>query len=244
MTLVFAARCGDGVVVAGDISVMKDRDLRTNDVQHKVEAIDKHTIVGFAGNRYLGQYFIRNMGKAAQDEPRPMSEWVTEAEKILNQLWEDYSRPTEDKELDEARKEDNGNNGNLETLVVGLDELDNGKARIYRIETKLVPDMSDDIEFLGEGISTGQGALAILWNEDVATKTPIGEAWPLAVAAMKMVSTKQYAVGGIPDVYLVRDNSGQSRVEPSEVKKVYNSAEEVLKEIPEYVIQKLQSTKD
>lgn len=232
MTFVFAARCKDGVVVAGDTRVTEGEDMITDDVQHKIMEVDKYTVIGFAGDRPYGQRFFRQMAdEFSEKESQPLLTIVDKAEDILHRDWVRYAKARGERETDDKKDEE----VELEILVVGLDKKNKHKATIYTMNTNSAAEESDT-GIIGYGGETGQGALKVLWNKDL----PVKQAWRLAVMVMKLVSLHHSAVGGTPDVYLVRDNEGQIKVDPSEVEQVYNSAEDVLKGIPEYVLKRLQ----
>ncbi len=231
MTFVLAARCRDGIVVAGDTRVIEERDMTTEAVQNKVVAINEHSVVGFAGNRYLGQRFIERMKEAAEGENQTLPALVGKAEDVLHELWKKYAKARGENGSDGESQEESG----LETIVVGLDASQGNKAQIYFVETNLMPDQVDRAQFLGGAGRTGEGALAVLWDENLTVE----ESWPLAVVTMKLVGSRHYSVGGIPDIYLLRDGSGHSKVSSDKVEHICKKAEEVLKGIPKYVCSQL-----
>lgn len=229
MTLVLAARCSDGVVVAGDTRVWEEPDVITSGVQRKVEAIDKQSVVGFAGYRYTGQCFIEKMQEAARSKDGTLRQLVDDAKRTLKDLWEEYGKPKGNNEADKERREE----GELDTFVVSLDE--HNEAQIYVVDTNGVPDKRDEFATLGLGGETGLEAVALLWDPALT----VDEAWPMTVVVMKLVSSRHCSVGGTPIVYLVKDKIGNEEVPASEVETVYNAAESILASIPEYVMPQL-----
>jgi 20S proteasome alpha/beta subunit len=237
MTFVFAARCRDGVVAAGDTRTIGGYDFVFNNIQNKVQSIDERSVVGFAGNQYLGQRFIDNVKDLAEGKPRTLLELVRDAEKCLFDFWWEYAKARGEREAYKESEEE----VKLEILLVSLDESKAGMAKIYYLEQNTPPSSMDDFGSIGYGANTGRGAIPVLWDNSLS----IQQAWPLAVAVMKVVGSQHYGVGGIPDIYLVKDKTGASKVPIAKVKQVYESQQisEAIKGIPGYVLHTLSSLK-
>lgn len=223
MTFVLAARCMDGVVVAGDTRVWDEPDTATSAIQRKVDVAHERYVVGFAGTQYPGQCFIDSMKEPLEDKPIALLSLVEKAEVELKHLAERYSKPDDDKDDDKGNDEVEGS---LETFLVGPNA--DGKVQIYYIRTKEAPHAITSVSGLGYGWATGRGALTVLWDEDMT----VDQAWRLAAVVMKVVSSQHCSVGGIPNIYLVKDNNGAQEVPFEEVEAAYKAAEEVLKAIP------------
>ena len=88
---------------------------------------------------------------------------------------------------------------------------------------------------MGYGVNTGEGAWVTLHDKNLT----VDKAWNIAALIMKMVSKRHISVGGIPDIYLVKDGIGPSKVEPEKVREVYLQAEKILPEIPAFILSRI-----
>jgi 20S proteasome alpha/beta subunit len=225
MTCCFAGRAKDGVVVIGDRRV-SDEDEVFKLEQTKVNAIDKNTVIAFAGNRSFGQYFIEQMKSSSRPTRKNKSfrQTLNKAEKVLANIWERYGKSTDNEQIDKDRE---NNDATLETLIVGTDSTEGNKAVIIAVDSLLVPEESNLVDIVGAGYDIARGAFEVLWNEDLT----VDKAWPIAVVIMKLVSRIHFSVGGLPDVYLVKDGLGQSKVSSDRVQKVYENTDIILSNI-------------
>lgn len=200
MTFVLAGRCADGAVLAADRRILRGFEL--GEETEKLFNLGP-LVVSFAGMQDYGLRLVEALGGKRS---RPLPDLVALAKTTLRELWD-------------ANKEALHDDARVDALLAGLHE---GRWHLYLVSCEGWAEATP-LECLGDAGAYARSLARTLWDASL----PAEELWPLAAFLIAQTGRSHVAVGGTPDVLLLRDGGAIEKVAEERVRTVVERAEAV-----------------
>jgi len=213
MSFILGGRCVDGAVMAADRRILRGFEL--GEEAEKVFPMGP-LVVSFAGVRDFGLRLVETLGA---NRMRPLADLVSLAKATLREIWDAHK----DILRDDAR---------VDALLAGHDE---GRWRLYLVSCEGWAEETP-LECLGDGGGYARSLARALWDPSL----PAEVLWRVAAFFISFVGRFHVSVGGIPDIFLLRDGGGVERVGEERVRAVLERVDEVAAGLRRALLQALQ----
>lgn len=205
-TLIIAAKCKGGVVMAADKRSMRGMEYREETKIHNYYKV----VTAFAGLTGLKDKFL----EIAEEHLRNaravnLMEAIAGVEDTMELISNRYKN-----RLEGAH--------HIEALLAGLKDLNSGEAKLYHVVGE---GYSEEIDFLC--IGHGSPYATCLSKNLYKTDLPIENMAEICIFLISWVEGVDGSVGGVPDVVFVKDNEGIGKMNKSEIKQIYERSKEV-----------------
>lgn len=205
-TLIVAGKCKKGVVMVSDKRTMRGTEYREEKKIYEFFNV----ITAFAGLTGLKDKFLEMVkGVIASTRAMNLSEAIIGVEDTMSLISKRYK----DRLKGEAR---------ITALLAGLEHLSSGKAKLYHV---IGQGYAEEVDFLciGHGSPYATCLSKGLYKKNLSMERMA----EIGIFLVSWVENVDSSVGGIPDVFFVKDEEGITEMEVEKIKEVYDKAKKI-----------------
>ncbi len=205
-TLIVAGKCKKGVVMVADKRTMRGTEYREEKKIYEFFNV----ITAFAGLTGLKDKFLEMVkGVIASTRAMNLSEAIIGVEDTMSLISKRYK----DRLKGEAR---------ITALLAGLEHLSSGKAKLYHV---IGQGYAEEVDFLciGHGSPYATCLSKGLYKNNLSMERMA----EIGIFLVSWVENVDSSVGGIPDVFFVKDEEGITEMEVGKIKEVYDKAKKI-----------------
>ena len=214
-TLIVAAKCTDGVMMAADRRMMRGME---SSEEKKIYEFCK-VAIAFAGLTGLKDKFLETVESVLYStRAANLTEAIVGIEDTIAAISARYH----------PRFQIAGPGAEIEALAAGLQFLSRGEARLYHVFGN---GYAEEVSFLciGHGATYATSIAQGLYQKTLDMKAMA----EIAVFLIGWVSNVDTAVGGIPDVVFVENEKGCSEMNKPEIHKIHEDTQTIAKLLPD-----------